>query len=324
MEAPNATSTETATVDSTTSVDTSTQTAASTDTTAQASATGTATTEGTPAWTPDWKFKAAGKEHEIPETYRGLAKDQNSLDEIKRLHEKAYGVDALVQSRDTLKRQYAELQPRLQEYENVTKSIEKLEFFVQNKDFDSFFQALGIPDKAIIGWIQEKIDLQGAAPEVRAQYEKSRQLTSQQWEQQQELSRYKATAEEYEQHKAYQTVETSVTQLAGDIAQSYDSKMGQGAFVDFVINKGIQLTQAFGREPSLEQVIEIAKSELSKLGVYQPPQAVQSQASVGTTTTSAPKQKPTIPIVPAGGQSPIKQPIKSMKDLIEAQKALGD
>ena len=178
-----------------------------------------------PAWTPDWKFKAGKAEHEIPEMYRSLAKDQKTLDEVKRLHEKAYGVDALVQSRDSLKKQISDLQPRLNEYENVTKNIERLEYFVQNKDFDSFFQAVGIPEKAIIGWIQEKIDLQGAAPEVRAQYERNRLLTQQQWDHQQEIARYKTQAEQFEQHQAYQTVQSSVSSLAADVAQNYDAKM---------------------------------------------------------------------------------------------------
>ena len=283
---------------------------------------GQAPQEQVQQWTPDFKFKAAGKEHEIPELYRGLVKDDKTLEEVKRLHEKAYGVDSLVQSRDSLKKHISELQPVLQEYQTVTRNFERLSHFVQNGDFDSFFKSLQIPEKSIYEWIRQKIELQDAPPEVRQQYERNRQLSQQQWETNQELEQYRSRAAEYDQMEAFNTVSSAVSQLAGDIAQAYDAKLGEGAFVDHVINKGIQLTQAMRREPPLEAVIDLVKEEITKLGIA--PAQVQVNQGAPQGTPPAPKQKPTIPVVPAGGQSPVKQKIRTMDDLKKAAAAMGD
>lgn len=279
-----------------------------------------------PPWQPDFKFKAAGKEHEIPELYRGLIKDEKTLEEVRRLHEKAYGVDSLVQSRDSLKKHISELQPVLQEYDTVTKNFEKLSFFVQNGDFDSFFKSLQIPENRIYDWVRQKIELMDAPPEVRQQYERNRQLTQAQWEKEQELERYRSQAQEFEQHQALNTIAGAVEQLAGDVAQAYDSKLGEGAFLDYVINKGVQISQAMGgKEPPLEAVIGLVKEEMSRLGLTSgTPTAPQMQGQAPLGTPNAPKQKPTIPVVPAGGQSPVKQKIKTMDDLKKAAAAMGD
>jgi hypothetical protein len=307
------------TVDSSTS-----SSAAPAESTAQSDVPATGTEGGVvpPAWTPDFKFKAAGAEHEIPEMYRGLIKDQKSLEEVKRLHEKAFGLDHIAQSRDQLKKQFMDVQPRLQEYENVSKNFERLSHFVRNNDFDSFFQALQIPEKAIVNWIQQKIELSQAPENVRQQHEQNRHLSQQQWEKEQELAVYRARAEEYETAQAFNTVHQSVSQQAGDFAQAYDSRMGEGAFVDLVIDKGYKISQALGREPDLGAVINIVKDELTKLGVV--PQQPAAAAAQGTPQgTAVPKQKPTIPVVPAGGHSPVATPVKSMDDLKKRIAALG-
>ena len=269
-----------------------------------------------PVWTPDFKFKAAGTDHEIPEMYRGLAKDQAALDEIKRLHEKAYGIDSLVQNRDSLKKQLADTAPKLQEYQTVTQNFAKLSHFVQNKDFDSFFAGIGVPEKEIISWIEQKIQLANATPEVRQQYDRNRQLSQTQYTQEQELNHYREQAQQYEQAQAFNTVTSEIANSAGDIAALYDSKMGEGAFADHVINKGIQLTNQLGKEPELGLVINLVKSELAKLGIV-------PQAAPPVSTGNPVLPKPTLPVIPAGGQSPIKSPVKSMKDLNDRRAAMG-
>lgn len=294
-----------------------------------------ATPEATPAssdvvtpaaWTPDYKFKAAGAEHEIPEMYRSLVKDQKTLEEVKRLHEKAYGLDSLAQSRDALKKEIAQYAPKLKEYETVSQNFAKLSHFVENKDFDSFFQGLGIPEKSIIEWIQHKIDLAQAAPEVRQQYEQNRVLQQQQWDLQQQNAHYKAQAQELEQARAYTQVHNTVGSMAADYAQAYDAKMGEGAFIDAVIQRGLALTHANGGvEPELSAVISMITNELSKLGmaVGGPSLANNLQNTQALQGNTPPSKKPTIPVIPAGGQSPISTPIKSMEDLNKRRASMG-
>lgn len=320
MEVAQTSSTETQTPSVTADV-TNTETSAPTEGAIQGGAT-PAPAEQPPAWTPDFKFKAAGAEHEIPEMYRGLVKDQKTLEEVKRLHEKAYGLDSLAQNRDTLKRQLIELQPRLQEYETVSQNIKKLSHFVENKDFDSFFQGIGVSDRDILKWVEQKIQLHEAAPEVRAKYEENRRLLQQQYDAETELERYRQQEAHYAEEHAFAQVFNAVEGSAKDFADYYDNKMGeQGAFLNLVIDKGIRITETLGREPDLGAVIELVKDELTKLGVV--PQASAAPITAATTAAAQVKQKPTLPVVPAGGHSPVATPVKSMDDLKKRIAALG-
>ena len=56
---------------------------------------------------------------------------------------------------------------------------------------------------------------------------------------------------------------------------------------------------------------------LIKLGVLTAAPVTPAAAPQGMA-----QAKPTIPVIPAGGGSPIKQPIKSMKDLVDAKNAV--
>lgn len=320
-------STETSTASSTPAVDSTPASSATPAANASAAPASGTPAEQTPAWTPDFKFKAAGAEHEIPELYRGLVKDQKTLEEVKRLHEKAYGLDAIAQSRDALKRQIAEeFSPKLKEYENVSKNFNKLSYFVQNKDFDSFFQGLNIPEKDIVEWIQRKIELAQATPEVRQQYEQARQLRQQQYELQQQNQMYEAQMLEFQQAQAFYTVEQTVSQLAASHAQAYDARMGEGAFLQQVIDRGIAITTSTGQEPPVEAVVQQLVGELEKLGVIQnsqPAPAGQQAQMQGAPQGSPAKQKPSLPVIPAGGQSPISSPVKSMDDLKKRAASMG-
>lgn len=283
-------------------------------------------TPATPAWQPDFKFKAAGAEHEIDEMFKPLAKDQETLDKIKRMHEKAYGLESLEQNRNTLKKQIAEMAPKIQEYETVSRNFARLSHFVQNGDFDSFFSELRIPEKNIVAWIQQKVEM-SQNPALRQQYEEKRRLAASHWDKEEQLSKYKSQAEEYERVQAQNYITGEVSKVAGDIAKVYDEKMGQpNAFVDAVINKGIQITQALGQEPDLTTVINLVVSDLQKLGLAAAPAGTApSVPASGTVTTQVQtEQKPTIPVIKAGGQSPVKQPVKTMEDLKKIAASMRD
>lgn len=270
-----------------------------------------------PAWTPDYKFKASGKEHEIGEMYRPLIKSQKELDEIKRLHEKAYGLESLEQNRNALKKQISEYTPQIEEYGRVKNRLNRLSHYVANKDFDSFFSDLEIPEVALVEWMKQKVEM-AQNPQLAQHYEKNRQLANKQYEQNMQLEQYKSQVAQVETEQAYNYVNSVVSQQAADVAQAYDSKLGEGAFVDLVIDKGLKIQNVIGQEPELETVIELVKADLQKLGLSAAPQAISPAAGQAAQAAAPVQQKPSIPVVKAGGQSPVKQPIKSMEDLKKA------
>ncbi len=264
----------------------------------------------TTAWTPDFKFKVMDKEHEIPELYRPLIKDENTLKEIRRLHEQALGVPHLEASRDEFKNKYAQAAPRLQEYERVEQRLNKLSHFVQNQDFGSFFSELKIPREAVLMWVKQELEAQELPPHVRQQVEQSRQLASQKWEAEQELQYYRQQAEEGLRQTRLGMIDQAITSQASDIASQFNDRMQNPlAFREAVINKGLQIQQATGQAPAPEQVIEMVKSDLVRLmGLQNVPQgtvvAPQAQAA-----------PPVIPAIKGSGASPVKKKVTSLADL---------
>lgn len=287
---------------------------ASIDPAAQASA-------AAPAWTPDFKFKVMDKEYEIDEMFRPIIKDEDTLKKVKRMQEQVLGLPHVEQSRDEFKNKYTAAAPRLQEYDRVETRLNRLSHHVANKDFGTFFDELKIPRKEVLAWVKRELDIMEAPPHVREAYEKNRQLQAQQFDLEQQNQQYAQQVQEVETQKFYQHMDQTIATLAGAEANLYNEKMQNPlAFRDYVIAKGQQFQFTTGQKAPLNQIIELAKQELNRLGLAPQPQAPDAQgnpAQPGQPAQAAqPAQnKPAIPVIKAGGASPVSTPVKTMKDL---------
>ena len=272
-----------------------------------------------PTWTPDFKFKVMDKEHEIDPLFHSVIKDEETLKKVKRLHEQALGIPHLEQSRDEFKNKFTSAQPRLDEYSRVEGRLNKLSHFVEQKDFSSFFNEIKVPKQEIFAWVKREIDMMDAPPAVKAQYEQSQVQNQRLYDLQQENENFRMQQQEIEQQKAEQMLEQSINQMAGAEAQFYNERMqNPTAFRDYLIARGQQIQTMTGQKVPLSQVIDQVKLEFQRLGVI--PQQAQQQpmAPQGMAPQVIPAQpKPTIPVIKAGGASPVSTPVKSMKDLKE-------
>lgn len=305
---------------------TETQATATTDASTQsATSTGdpSADAAAAQAWTPDFKFKVMDKEYEIDPIFHSVIKDEETLKKVRRIQEQALGVPHLEASRDDFKNKYTTSQPRLQEYAQVEQRLNKLSHFVQQKDFGSFFSELKIPKEQVFQWMKSELDALDAPPEVQAQRQQVSDLARQKYEYEQELAYYRQQSQQTNQQQILQSIDNVITTEAGDVAKQFNDRMAEPlAFRNAVINKGQHIQHTTGQRPPVEEVIKQVKADLARVMGITEAQVATTGGGQAIPAPNAPQaagngKPPVIPVVKGGGQSPVKSPPKSLKELKE-------
>lgn len=280
-----------------------------------------------PAYTPNWKFKANQKEHEIPEFVRAAIKDADTEKKVKEIFEKAYGLEEVKpryqQAQDRLKQFETQVMP---EFKKLSNTVTEAMFYRDHGDYDSLFKLLRMDDQRIAQHLIRKVQLQQASPEQRAEYERARELTRRNWELEQQNRQLSSGAvDAREQHTRAELGQVLQRPEVSSIAAQFDAQHGAGKFVERVAREALLLEQLSGMSVSAEQAV----SEVLKyLGpATQPSQAAASAASPGVMPTPAQNTPagqepakpqtppPVIPNVSGRGTSPTKKLARSVEDL---------
>jgi hypothetical protein len=269
-----------------------------------------------PAYQPNFKFKAFGKEHEIEDTFRGLIKDKETEEKIRKFHEKAY---AMEQFQQESKKYKSELETFRQQADPNLKAMNHFNNLLKNKDWDNFFGGLKIPKEEIYNWVEKQLSLQAMPPEQRAEFERQAQVRQQNYAYEQELSQ---TQQQYQQ-LATETRSMQLDNLMarGDVskqAEAVDQAYGQiGAFRNLVIEEAVNHYHRTGEDLPADQAVQMTIQKYSRFlqtqnqGVVSTQQQVQAGASQGTSQG----QVPIIPHVGGSARSPIKKQPRSLDDL---------
>ncbi len=271
---------------------------------------------GAAAFTPNFGFKYRGAdksdaEGQFDDIFKPLIKDADTEKKVRELYEKAHGLDFVKQDRDTLKQTHGELN---QNYESQSAALRTLGQFVKNKDFDSFFEALKIPNHDILNFALQLVQREKMSPEQRAQFDAQRA------EQQRVVALQMQNAELTQQFQnlAVQTRESELDgtlrhpQIAGMISD-FDQRAGRpGAFRDLVVQKGQHHFFTSGIDVPVGQVV----GEVIQLLGLQPGQAAGNAAQPAPGGVQRGSQgKPVLPNVPGKGGSPAKSVPRSTDDL---------
>lgn len=312
--------TPSSTVESAPSSSSSVTTSASTEAaapSAQASSTPTPSAPVAPTYAPDFKFKAYEKEYEVDELFRPLFKDKDTEAKIKALHSKAYAMEGMKEKLDGTRKEYdgfkGEIEPKIRAYESFNKIL-------ANKDWDTFFTKLNVPDEEIFAYVEKKLALANAPADQRAEYERNLALRQQAYVQEEQIRNYETAY----QQQAVQTRNMQLESLMSrpDVqkyAAAWDEKMGTiGAFRDLVIDEAAKAWYASGQDWPAEQAVNHVIQRFGKLvqGQQLAPaaQQVMPQAS----------QPPVIPHVAGRGTSPVKKVPKSLDDIKKMVSELRD
>lgn len=265
-----------------------------------------------PAYAPDFKFKASGKDHEIPAHFRTLVKDKKTEDEIKDIFSRAYGHEETKTRSESYRQQLSQVQPELQAFKKYAQSLQQ-DF--GRGDFEGFFKKLNVPEEKVLQWVLDKINYNQLTPEQKADVDSRREAQQQAHLAQDQFSQ----ATQRELSLATQVKEMQLGTSLGrpdveNMVKTFDSRVGKpGAFRDAIIAHGEAIWLRSKRDLSPDQVIE------DFVKIYGNPAAfAQSQANPSGSPTLQSPQNPPVKVIPniAGkSTSPLKSKPKSIEDL---------
>lgn len=275
----------------------------------------------TPAFTPNFKVKAYGKEFEIPEKFRSMMTDADSEKEIRDIFEKAYAVEAYKPKQEQMRQKVEHYEKEvIPAYQQQDKIINECIHYLKNNDFESYFETLGIDVGRVMRWMDQRLSF---TPEQLALYNQNRALQKNVYQQGLENSLLKNSQEQTQEATQQAQTEHHLNELGfmlekpeySQTLKEYDAKNGEGSLRMLVLKHGAYAAQVEGRNLSKEEAIKEVIERLSPVTVTQPhsPQA----------KTVTPKDKPVLPAVKPRPVSPaVKQP-NSIADIRKKAEAMG-
>lgn len=267
---------------------------------AEAGAEVTETEKETKKYEPNYKFQASQKEYEIDEVLRPALVSQEAEDTLKKLYEKAYGLDATMEKNATLS---TNLDDSNTKYANIEGSILDLQEDYKRGNLDAFFEKLQIPKDKIYEWVYGKVQYEQAEPEERRQIDQQRQLSENAY---QSDRRAQASEDRLSQNDVTSLRDEMNIVFSLDNVKafetSFDQKMGQGAFRNEVVRHGddawVSQAQKLSGLQATMGVIEKFKPFLDVAPQQATPQANATEQTGQTSPTVVSPQKNTTPVIP--------------------------
>lgn len=281
-------------------------------------------------FTPDFKLKVMDKEFEIPEQFRALMKDKTTESEVRKVFEKAFGLDFAKPKHEQVKIENLGLK---QENDNYKVGLQELGGFLQNGDYQSFFEFWRIPEDNVLQIAANILRYRELPAEQRAGLERQKELERQS---KQAHSQIQALTTQNRQAAAQaRTLELETTVSRGDIASvatEYDTRVGQpGAFRQEVINRGLahfyRTLNTTGRGEDLP-IKDAVDQVMRGLGYVEQDNPNDPSGNLGTTPQRvvAPVQEKKLPVLPnvgSGGASPVRKAASSIAELRALSKKMS-
>lgn len=265
-------------------------------------------TQTPPAYAPNLKYKVLDQEKEFPDWAKTLVKDQNLEKSFRDLLEKADGIEHVKTRRDTLETENKQMK---EQWGPVVQTVQLVQGMLGKKDYESLFEALGIPEVELFKYVNNRLQLR-ENPQQFAAHEQQRQLQLRN----QELEAKVQTTEQMAQEMAVQRrtweldMELTRPQVSPAI-QAFEQKIGRpGAFKAEVIRRG-QAYAAVGQDIPVQQAVQ----EVLQLIGWQGQSQAAPQSPTMQVQPQAVEEKPTLPNLRGKGTSPTKVVPKSTEDL---------
>jgi hypothetical protein len=263
-------------------------------------------------YAPNFKFQVKGKDMEFDEWAKKVVTNKEMEDKIREMYEKAHGLEEVKLDRQTVR---GELKEYKDKYGRVEQSLHKVASYIQQNDFDSFFQALSIPEDKFLVYAIKKLqerelpqEQRQALAEQRAAKAQAQQMETQMTVQQEQYQNMIIEQKRYEFDMVFSKPETD------QIAKAFDARVGKpGAFREEVIKRGDYYETVLGKLIPVSQAVD---EIVSTYGLSAQAQGSQPQAQQPSVPVQAQSQKPVIPnLKGSSGQSPVKQVPKSLDDI---------
>lgn len=259
----------------------------------------------TPAYTPNYKYKAFGKEGEIDEWARGAIKDAESEKKARELYERAAAFDDYKGKNEDMQNAIeSRYKPIAQAFINVANAYKA-------NDFDSVFKQLKIDEKAIYNWVAEKIRYQELPEQEKARYIEEKNTRTRAASLERENQILSERQRDYEvQARSFELDQGLAKPEVKAAADAYDAIYGAGAFKMEVVRTGQYHASVSGRDLGVAEVLSEMVSRA---------QPLVSRLSQGQVASQSPVQSPTkLPVIPnpqGGSSSAVKPVVKTMTDI---------
>lgn len=270
-----------------------------------------------PTYKPNLKFKAAGKELDVPELLKGLIKDQDSEKYIHSLLSKAHGIEMI---QEKLKGAREARDQAHQAYTQVMQPIQYAREAYGRGDLDTVFSTLKIDPNKVLHWAYNKVQLSQMPPDQRQVHEAREAAERRAWELERKAQEEAQSGQSAMGEQINQMLDLVLErQDIAPIAQAFDERMQKAGkketFRDVVYMMG---NQEFSRSGKIISPVEAAKMAVDFLGgsAMAPAQPAPAAPAPVANQAPAPAQKVVLPNAgSAKAASPAKSKVRSIDDL---------
>jgi hypothetical protein len=277
-----------------------------------------------PAFKPNFKYKAFGKEKELDPFWQGLVKDPESEKRVKEVFTRADAFDDMKQRYESAS---GEFQRVAKQHQELDRDVKRVMHFRNSGDLDNFFASVQLSKDDIFNWAARQIELQKLSPDQQQAYQQGVSARAQNVYNEQQYATIQAEmAQQRSEMMQLQLDHTLSRSEVQGAASSWDARMGDGAFRALVIDEAAKNTYATGQVWTPDEAVKNVMQKFGKLLENPPPQATaQAPAAQPHAHLPAPQAPqtvavqgvPVIPNVQGRGTSPVKQAPKSLAQLRE-------
>ncbi|MBX3017988.1 MAG: hypothetical protein KF767_08870 [Bdellovibrionaceae bacterium] len=273
----------------------------------------------TPAYTPNWKFKAAGQEHEIDEEYRSYIKSAEDEKRLKRLFEQAKGLDPVRAERDKYREESGVYRNELGQYETQFSKIKALR---SQGQMMKALRGLGLTPEEIYVAAKQQMDFDSLPQQAQDIYHQNQEAERQ-------AQHLASQNESYANQMAALQVSVKRTELSQalanpeikDIASRFDAVNGEGAFYAQVVQEG---KAQFALNQQDISAFEAVNAVVSRFRPFLTQAAPAAPAQMQPAVPQAPKEVPVIPSAKGASQVAGGSRIKSLADMKKFAQTLED
>lgn len=276
-------------------------------------ASATPTEPAPPAYQPNFKYKAAGKEYELEEEYRPYVKSAEDEKRIKRLMEQAKGLEPVRAERDEFRTKADTYGTELEQFHSGLKAINEQR---SKGEYRGALAGLGLSREEILMAAKQQMEFDALPQHAKDSYYQNQEYLRQN----QHLTQYneQVTSQVAQLATLVRKTELSETLSSPEVSdfQSwYDSLNGKNAFRQRVIETGKLQHQAYGKDLSAEEAVQLVMGEFKS---FRGQVAAQQQAAPqmgGSAAPQAPRDVPVIPSAKGASQSAATKGVTSIDDL---------
>lgn len=261
---------------------------------------------------PEYKYRADGKDMEVPEAFRGLIKDKDSQEKIVSLLQKQEAFDSVSTRRDQFR---TERDSERTEKNRLISGLENLRSTISRGDIDGVLKLTEIPEEAMLKWATEKAKYYMGDEAYRQQVDSQNRQRQDSWSKEAQVNDYQAKYQELEVRQLqsefnYEMIKPEVSSFS----TSFDKMAGKpGAFIEEVKNRG---ELAYLRERKTISPGEVIQGIMKQFGsinqVVQQPQVKAPTSAATKVIVKAGSKTPTIPTVKGSSASPTQEGFTSL------------